>query len=166
MKLVGDIPSFGSGFAKSMTIRQVVLRNFADIPAKFKWEQPSESERNYTKFFTFVPSSAVIPPHDDMTLDIIFHPKEPDNNIAFEKIKCFIDNGDKEDPLFLTLSLYGKSIVIPNELVTEQKMETRVRTPLVKEIKIKNTTEKLWRITPSISSSVEQYVSYFKGHIH
>ena len=48
-------------------------------------------------------------------------------------------------------------------MITEKKMETQVRVPVTYEIKIKNPTDKPWRITPSISSSVQSYVDYFKG---
>jgi hydrocephalus-inducing protein len=132
------------------------LRNFGDLPARFKWEV--NPKKDYSKFFTFSPSSGVIPPHEDQPLDIIFHPQKADNNISFEKIKCHVENFE---PLFITL--YGKSVDVPNESITQSKITTEVRVQTKYEIKLKNPTDKVWRITPSISTSEEQFLSYFKG---
>ena len=46
---------------------------------------------------------------------------------------------------------------------TEKRLETEVRVPITYEIKIKNTSDKPWRITPSIFTSNEQHINYFKG---
>ena len=157
VKIVGDIPSFGTVVVNSMTIRQVLIRNFGDLPAKFKFESPNP-KKDYSKFFTFSPNSGTISPHDEVNLDIIFHPKTLDNNIYFEKIKCLVENFD---PLYITL--YGKSTEVPKDSIFEKRIETEVRVPVNTEVKIKNTSEKSWRIIPSISSNVEQFVNYFKG---
>jgi hydrocephalus-inducing protein len=158
VKIVGDLPPFGTVVVNSMAMRQIILRNTGDLPAKFKWESPNP-KKDYSKFFTFSPNSGSIPPHEDFPVEIIFHPKVVENSIAFEKIKCYVEN--TSEPLMITL--YGKSIAVPNESITQNKIITEVRSPKTSEIKIKNTTDKVWRITPSISTSEEQYVSYFKG---
>lgn len=157
VKIVGEIPSFGTVVVNSMTIRQVVIRNFGDLPAKFKFEAPNP-KKDYSKFFTFSPNQGVIPPHDEVNLDIIFHPKTADNNIYFEKIKCLVENFE---PLYITL--YGRSTEVPKDSTFEKRIETEVRVPVTTEIKIKNTSDKPWRIVPSIMSNIEQFVSYFKG---
>jgi hydrocephalus-inducing protein len=160
VKLVGEIPSFGTVVVNSMTIRQVVIRNFGDLPAKFKFEAPNP-KKDYSKFFTFSPNQGVIPPHDEVNLDIIFHPKTADNNIYFEKIKCLVENFE---PLYITL--YGRSTEVPKDSTFEKRIETEVRVPVTTEIKIKNTSDKPWRIVPSIMSNNEQFVSYFKGDLN
>ena len=159
VKMVGEMPSFGSVTVNSNAIRQITLRNFGDIPAVFAWNQFAKNKRNYTKFFTINPLKGTIPPHEDIVIDITFHPKEVVEQVQFEHILCNIEEFDSP----IDISLYGRAIACPKEAITEKEIETQVRVPVTYEIKIKNTSDKLWRISPSISSSVEQYVSYFKG---
>ena len=160
VKMVGDLPPFGTVVANSMTQRSITLKNFGDLIAKFKWESPqiNNPKKDYSKFFTFSPAFGSIPPHEEIQITITFHPKIVDNNIYFEKIKCNIENFDP-----ISINLYGKSCDVPKEAITEKRLETEVRIPISYEIKIKNTTDKNWRITPSISTNQEQFVNYFKG---
>ena len=159
VKMVGEMPTFGVVTVNSNAIRTITLRNFGDIPAVFHWNQFANNKKDYTKFFSISPQKGTIPPHEDQIVEIIFHPKELNNSISFEHILCIIDEFDTP----IDISLYGRSIECPADSIFEKKIETQVRVPTTFEIKIKNTSDKIWRITPSISSSVEQYVSYFKG---
>ena len=159
VKMMGEIPSFGVVTVNSNAMRTITLRNFGDIPAIFNWNLVDNKKRNYTKWFTITPTKGNIPPHEDIKINIIFHPKQVSNLVQFEHIKCDIEEFDTP----IDLSLYGKSIAVPAEAITEKRLETQVRVPATYEIKIKNTSDKQWRITPSISSSVKQYVNYFKG---
>ncbi len=159
VKIVGEVPSFGTVVVNSTTIKQVLIRNFGDLPAKFKFEAPNP-KKDYSKFFTFNPNQGAIAPHDEVNLDIIFHPKTQDNNIFFDKIKCLVENFE---PLYITL--YGRSTDVPKDSIFEKRIETEVRVPITTEIKIKNTSDKPWRIIPSIMSNNEQFVSYFKGEM-
>ena len=161
VKIIGELPHFGEIVVGSFTSRTVQIRNFGDLPAKFKWETPTE-KKNYTKFFIIEPNSGTIPPHEDIHLKITFYPKEANNNVIFEKIKCMVEN---YEPLYI--SLYGKSIEIQKENQIVQNIETEVRVPKTVDIKIKNTSlDKVWKIQPTISSTTDdqkEFVSYFKG---
>lgn len=157
IKMVGDLPPFGTVVANSLTQRNIVLKNFGDLPAKFKWEVPNP-KKDYSKFFTFYPMYGTIPPHEEVIISITFHPKIVSNNIYFEKIKCNIENFDP-----ILINLYGKSCEVPKESITEKRLETEVRVPIVYEIKLKNNSDKLWRLTPTISTVNEQFMNYFKG---
>ena len=159
VKMIGEAPSFGNVTVNSNAVKTITLKNFGDIPAVFNWALVDGKKRNYTKFFTITPQKASIPPHEEVVCEIIFHPKEVNNLIQFEHIKCHIEEFDTP----VDISLYGKSIACPADSIFEKKIETQVRVPVTYEIKIKNPTDKKWRITPSISSSVQSYVSYFKG---
>ena len=159
VKMVGEAPSFGIVTVNSNAVRTVTLKNFGDIPAVFNWALVDGKKKSYTKFFTITPQKASIPPHEEVVCQIIFHPKEVNNLIQFEHIKCYIEEFDTP----VDISLYGKSIACPADSIFEKKIETQVRVPVTYEIKIKNPTDKKWRITPSISSSVQSYVEYFKG---
>ena len=159
VKMMGEMPTFGSVTVNSNAIRQISLKNFGDIPAVFHWSNVDNKKKNYTKYFTITPQKGTIPPHEDVMIQIIFHPKDVNNAIQYEHIKCNIEEFDTP----IDISLYGKSIECPADSITEKKMETQVRVPVTYEIKIKNPTDKQWRITPSISSSIKSYVDYFKG---
>ena len=159
VKMVGEAPSFGVVTVNSNAVRTVTLKNFGDIPALYNWALVDGKKRSYTKYFTITPQKGSIPPHEEVICQIIFHPKEVNNLIQFEHIKCNIEEFDTP----VDISLYGKSIACPADSIFEKKIETQVRVPITYEIKIKNPTDKKWRITPSISSSVQSYVTYFKG---
>ena len=157
MKIMGNSLFCGTVVINSMTTHQVQMKNLGDLSARFKWETPS-SNRDYTKFFTITPSSGAILPHEDLFLRIDFHPTVVDNNINFENIKCLIENSE---PLFLTLR--GSCTAIPNDSKDTINIETEVRVAKNFDIKIKNPTNKPWRIQPTISSNSKEFTNYFKG---
>ena len=157
MKIMNNSIFCGTVVVNSMTTHQVQMKNLGDLSAKFKWETPPPN-RDYTKYFTITPSQGTILPHEDLSLRIDFHPTVIDNNINFENIKCLIENSE---PLYLTLR--GSCTAIPNDSKESVQIETEVRVEKKFEIKIKNPTNKPWRIQPTISSNSKEYTNYFKG---
>lgn len=185
VSISGDMTPFGTVVANSMTERIITLKNSGDLLAKFNWvkhEGRSNNDnfinnnkletnyygkheniykydkRDYSKFFTFEPESGSIPPLEEKKVKIIFHPKVVESNIAFEKIKCNIENSE---PLFI--NLYGRSCEVPEDSIKEYVIETQVRVKKTLEIKLKNDTNIAWNFTPTISTRDFNHNAYFIG---
>lgn len=82
LKLMEEVIGFGSVIKGSRLTKQLQLANFGDIRAKFKWDTKA-----YKKHFTITPDNGYIPPHEDIYLDITFHPKRVDNDINIKDIE-------------------------------------------------------------------------------
>ena len=82
LKLMEEVVGFGSVIKGSRLSKQLQLANFGDIRAKFKWDSKA-----YARNFTITPDSGYIPPHEDIYLEITFHPRKVDNDICVKDIK-------------------------------------------------------------------------------
>ena len=100
LKLMEEVMGFGSVVKGSRYTKQLQLANFGDVGAKFKWDS-----KVYQKHFTIFPESGYIPPHEDIYLEITFHPSAVDSDIKYNKVKCEITGGEA-----LSLTLLGKCI--------------------------------------------------------
>lgn len=76
LKLMEEVVEFGSVVKGSRLTKQLQLANFGDVRAKFKWDS-----KVYASNFTIFPESGYIPPHEDIYLEITFHPSSVDDNI-------------------------------------------------------------------------------------
>lgn len=76
LKLMEEVVEFGSVVKGSRLTKQLQLANFGDVRAKFKWDSKA-----YAANFTIFPESGYIPPHEDIYLEITFHPNSVDDSI-------------------------------------------------------------------------------------
>jgi hydrocephalus-inducing protein len=153
LKLMEEVVGFGSVIKGSRLTKQLQLANFGDIRAKFKWDTKA-----YSKNFTIFPESGYIPPHEDIYLEITFHPNRVDDDICAKNIKCEYTGGSS-----LSLTLMGKCIAQDKEATKEIHFETVVRKATTQNVSINNPTEKEWRIKPTISTNVDSIKEYFRG---
>lgn len=100
LKLLESTIGFGAVVVNSKLTRTISLTNLGDIGCHFAWDT-----RFCHKFFTIAPESGFLPPHDELNLDITFHPDVIDNDIRFMKVKCAIE---ESEPIFI--NLIGKCI--------------------------------------------------------
>ena len=121
--------------------------------AKFKWDS-----RVYAKNFTITPAEGYIPAHEDIYLDVTFHPDKVDNNIQCKDVKCEITGGDS-----LNLNLLGQCIDMPIDSIENLNFESQVRKTAVQTVEIKNPTTGNWKINPTISNVDSSTKDYFKG---
>lgn len=154
LKLMEEVVGFGSVIKGSRLTKQLQLANFGDIRAKFKWDSKA-----YAKNFTIFPESGYIPPHEDIYLEITFHPNKVDNDICVKNIKCEYTGGSS-----LGLTLMGKCVAPDKEATKEINFETIVRKATTQDVSINNPTEKEWRIKPTIATNVDSIKDYFKGN--
>jgi hydrocephalus-inducing protein len=153
LKLMEEVVGFGSVVKGSRLTKQLQLANFGDIRAKFKWDM-----KKFSRNFTIFPESGYIPAHEDVYLEITFHPKKVDDNICAKDIQCEYSGGGH-----LKLTLMGKCVEQDKEDTKEVQFETIVRTSVTKTVSINNPTEKDWRINPTISTNIDAQNDYFKG---
>lgn len=100
LKLLENTIGFGAVVINSKLTRTIQLSNLGDIGCHFSWDT-----RFCSKFFTINPDSGFLPPHDDLQIEVTFHPDVVDNDIRFMKVKCKIE---ESDPIFI--NLLGKCI--------------------------------------------------------
>ena len=153
LKLMGDDLSFGPVVINSKLTRSLQLANLGDIGTKFSWDVTF-----CQKFFTIIPESGYLPPHEDAFFKVTFHPNVLDNDIQFKKVKCQIDDSE---PLFINLS--GKCVPQPKEMVKEVKFDAIVRNVDKQKVIIKNPTPQAWRIKAIVSSNLDSIKGYFEG---
>jgi len=96
VKLMEEVIGFGTVVEGSWLSKKVQLINFGDVPGKFSW-----TNGEYQKSFTISPDKGVIPPHEDIHLNITFHPNKI-NKFKYEKIPCEIAGGEQ-----INLTLLG-----------------------------------------------------------
>lgn len=153
LKLMEENLHFESVVVNSKFTRQLHLANLGDIGAKFVWDLTF-----CRKFFTIMPEAGFLPPHEDQTFEVTFHPNVVDNDIQFKKVKCNIQDNE---PLFLNLK--GKCVPQPKETVQEIRLDAIVRTLDKKKVIVKNPTPKPWRIKANINSNLDSLKGYFEG---
>ena len=157
LKLMEETMDFGDVVKNSRYTRQLQFTNFGDILAKFSWERQS-----YMKNFTIYPEKGNIPPHEDIFLEITFHPMAVSPMIRISDIKCAIEG--VAEPL--RLNLVGKCIEQTEGSTKELKLKTIVRQAVKQSVSIQNTsTEQKWNIKPTISTGVDLIKDYFKGAV-
>ena len=154
LKLMEEVVEFGSVVKGSRLTKQLQLANFGDVRVKFKWDS-----KVYASNFTIFPESGYIPPHEDIYLEITFHPNSVDDNIWVKNIKWDYTGGSN-----LNLTLMGKCVLQDKEATKELYFETIVRKAVTQKVAINNPTEKEWRIQPTISTSVDSIKDYFNGN--
>lgn len=159
LKLMEEVVGFGSVIKGSRLTKQLQLANFGDVRAKFKWDTKAYAKSSKSDAggnFTISPESGYIPAHEDIYLDITFHPRKVDNDIHVKNIACEYTGGG-----VLNLSLMGKCIA--QDIQSTIQFETIVRKATTQSVTIENPTGKEWRITPTISTTNDAVQGYFRG---
>eukprot|EP00743_Colponemidia_sp_Colp-15_P000860 GILK01000949.1.p1 GENE.GILK01000949.1~~GILK01000949.1.p1 ORF type:complete len:1078 (+),score=227.51 GILK01000949.1:666-3899(+) len=153
MKLLEDSIGFGTVVQNSRSTKRVQLSNFGDIGARFKWET-----RLIHGLFTIQPSEGFLSAHDELMLDVTFHPTQVDHDIRFDKIPCYVDGGET---LYVTLT--GKCISQPSDATKEISFATKARETVTDRVKIENPTSSIWRLRPVITTTVPENANYWSG---
>ncbi len=153
LKLLEQTVGFGAVVVNSKLTRTIQLSNLGDIGCHFSWDT-----RFCRRFFTIAPESGFLPPHDELNLDITFHPDVIDNDIRFMKVKCAIQ---ESDPIFI--NLIGKCIQQPQEHIQELAFETEVRKPNVQTVQVRNPSQTPWRIKVQCAANSDAFKGYFRG---
>jgi len=139
LKLEMDQIAFGQVVLGSRVTRRLMLQNAGDMPSKFALDQAL-----LTPDFSVAPSHGFLQPHEDINLEVTFHPVAVNRDIRYERIPIAVES---DAPVRLTLT----GMCVSAEAQTDElSFTTRVREPAKQTITIKNPSQSMWRIQPIV----------------
>lgn len=134
---------FGPVMKDSQKTRKIVMSNTGDINAKFKWDI-----KRFQPDFSIHPVEGFITTGMDVTFDVIFAPKEINDDIRYDNLRCFLEGGPHK-PVTLTLTGICKPVPAPKDA---QHFSTSVRSSETKNLYIANKTSQHWQLKPIIEA--------------
>jgi len=153
---------FGSVVYQSTSVRKVHLHNYGDLGVKFRFEMPPKA----AGAFSVEPNEGFAAPHDDVVLQVKFHPTEQATSSAGpKKIRCLLDPSYNHDPIELIVQ--GKGIELPENAVKDLQFRSEVRDRCVLEFPFppeplgKNPTNELWKVNPVARTEVPAGMDYW-----
>jgi hydrocephalus-inducing protein len=153
---------FGDVVFQSTAVRKVHLHNFGDLGVKFRFEVPPK----FAPFFSIEPSEGFASPHDDVVLQVKFHPspKMASDPGRPKKIRCHLDPSYQHDPIELIVQ--GHGIDQPEGATKLLEFSTEVRETKTLEFTFppdgaKNTTSEAWKINPVVKTEMPAGAAYW-----
>ena len=146
--LDSDTLSFGAVGKDCSLVRKLVLSNRGDIGASFAWNLAQLRDTP----FRVSPANGYIAPGQEITMEFIFQPRTIRHDIPCNQLECRLE-GTKS----VYVTLHGSCVdVAPAREVISITASVRSK-ELSKPIVLKNPTNTLWTLTPTISGE------YFSG---
>ena len=140
ISLDSDSLPFGVVVKDSQKIKKLTLENVGDIGISFQW-----MEATFGPHFSIIPLSGKLLPGTEATFDVIFTPKDIDEDIRQDGITLMIPGLEP-----LTITATGACIEQPSESVETIQFSSVARKTETKSVKIDNPTDKDWYLTPSL----------------
>eukprot|EP00965_Chrysotila_dentata_P045391 1508029-Pleurochrysis_carterae.AAC.3 len=139
LQLEMDQLTFGQVVLNSRITRRLMLQNLGDMPSAFRLDK-STLEPD----FSVSPMEGYLQPHEDVNLEVTFHPAAVNRDIRYERVPVHVDG---QQPLLMTLT--GMCVDATAESQT-LSFKTEVREQTSHSIQVKNTSPTLWRIRPIV----------------
>jgi len=154
---------FGDVVIGSTAFRKVHLHNFGDMGVKYRFDIPPK----LAALFSAEPNDGFVGPHDDVVLQIKFHPtkQSADRNSRAQKIRCVIEDSNQHEPV--ELMVQGRGVDQPDNSVQMLTFNSVVREKTTKEFSFppaplnKNPTSEVWRLNPIIKTDVPGGAAYW-----
>jgi hydrocephalus-inducing protein len=154
---------FGDVVYQSTAVRKVHLHNFGDLGVKFRFEMPPK----VAQFFSIEPSEGFTTPHDDVILQVKFHPARGANAGDFgrpKKIRCYLEPSYQHDPIELIVQ--GRGIDQPEGATKLLEFSTEVREVKTLDFAFpfdggKNTTSEAWKLNPVVKTEIPANAAYW-----
>jgi len=158
---------FGDVVFQSTAVRKVHLHNFGDLGVKFRFEMPPK----VAAFFSIEPSEGFAIPHDDVVLQVKFHPSRsasvgPGGGDFGrpKKIRCYLDPSYQHDPVELIVQ--GRGIDQPEGATKLLEFSTEVRETKTLDFTFppdggKNTTSEAWKLNPVVKTEIPAGSAYW-----
>ena len=132
-------------------MKKLSLDNSGDLPVRFQWNEDS-----FGPHFHITPLSGKLAPGAEAVFEVIFRPLGLDSDIRQDNIQLNILTSSPSSvtspSTILSLTCTGMCVVQPIESAKILQFNTLVRKEEIKVIKISNTTDKDWFVTPSLKS--------------
>jgi len=160
---------FGDVVFHSTAVRKVHLHNFGDLGVKFRFEMPAK----VAALFSVEPNEGFASPHDDVVLQVKFHPpppsgagREQDAVLGKPKrIRCYLDPSYQQDPVELIVQGRGidqlDSSVKLLEFSAEVRDSQKLSCNFPPEPMLKNPTSEPWKLNPVVKTEIPPGVSYW-----
>ncbi|XP_069113582.1 hydrocephalus-inducing protein homolog isoform X2 [Argopecten irradians] len=133
---------FGAVVKDSQSTRKLVMSNTGDMNTKFKWDN-----RKFAPDFSITPAEGYITSGMDVTFEVTFHPKQLNQDIRYDSLRCMFPESSPHKPVTLTLTGMCVSLPPPKET---QHLTTHVRQAETKFLSIPNKTNMTWNLKPII----------------
>ncbi|RYG69380.1 hypothetical protein EON64_02860, partial [archaeon] len=135
-----DSIPFGMVVLDSQKIKKLTLENTGDLTINYNWKADT-----FGQHFTITPQSGKVLPGGEVVFDVIFKPKFADEDIRQDSMLLHIAGMEN-----LKLTCSGMCIAPPTDNIQVLKFQSKARKEEVKTVKISNTTDKDWYISPSL----------------
>jgi len=148
---------FGDVVVQSVAVQKVRLHNYGDMGSKFRFEMPPK----VASMFSVEPKEGFIPPHDDIVLQVSFHPTQAKENRPM-KIRCVLDSHEPVE-----LMVQGRGIDQPGDWGGKLSFQCDVREKAVQTFMFppaplnKNPTSETWKLHPVVKTEVPDGVQYW-----
>jgi hydrocephalus-inducing protein len=140
ISLDSDSLPFGVVVLDAQKVKKLTLENTGDISVTFHWD-----DSTFGKHFSILPLSGKVLPGNEITFDVIFKPQFEDEDIRQDGITLIIPG---IQPLRITCT--GSCIVQPKDSIQTLQFNSVARKAENKSVKIQNTTDKDWYLSPSL----------------
>ena len=141
VKMDTDYISFGKVVLNSRSIKKFQLDNSGDVPVTFQW-----IESTFGSHFTISPTKGKVNVGTNIFFDVIFKPQSIDSDIQQD----MTINVENVGLMHLTCS--GACYQQTLENVQVLNFKSAVRKPEIKSVKVTNSTDKDWYLSPSLRS--------------
>ena len=161
-----DSLPFGTAVQGSHKIKKLRLENVGDVPVSYQWVAET-----FGPHFTVSPMAGKLSNGGSVSFDVEFRPAFIDSDIRQEAMTLDISGMSS-----LKLTCSGSCISQPADAIQTLTFQTAVRTLETKSVRISNSSEKDWYLSPAVHGdhwsvpgeikvpargSVELVVSYF-----
>lgn len=141
LTLASDSIPFGAVVLGSRTVKRVQLANSGDVGTRFVWDT-----RLLGPHFSISPAEGFLAPHQDVKLDVSFHPAAVDPDIRVQGVRCKVEGAAD---LALTLTGACVKAAAQPEVV---KFSCSVRGSVTKTIVLSNPSSSAWQLHPVVQN--------------
>ena len=141
LKLASESLPFGAVSLGSKVTKRLQLENTGDVITKFSWDSNALGPN-----FTISPAEGFLAPHQEVMLDVCFHPESLNSDVRVERVSLFVEGAETQ---YLTVTGMCVQQEAEAAVVT---FSTNVRCSETKNVSVKNTTNTNWVLKPVVSS--------------
>lgn len=148
---------FGDVVVQSTALQKLRLHNYGDMGSKFRFEMPPK----VANLFSVEPSEGFVAPHDDVVLQVKFHPTAV-TDVRPKKIRCVLESHEPVE-----LMVQGRGIEQPDSAVQSLQFTCDVRDKAVQSFMFppapmnKNPTSEVWKLHPVVKTENPDGAQYW-----
>ena len=141
LRLASDSLPFGPVVIGSRAVKRLALENTGDVGTKFTWDT-----RGFGANFSVFPAEGFLGPHQDVKLDVTFHPVAVGPDIRADRVRLTVEGGEAR-ALTLTGACVGTSAQ-PDAV----NFSCAVRASASQSITLHNPSSSAWSLRPALQN--------------